>query len=151
MDSLETMDVWILQNPKLCIMSYVLHTQPKANCFYHLHVAVDNLHVAVDNDVFAKLPRCCSVDHPCRYGHVCSSACRSASKAHSKYSLQFLWKIISLTVGHMSDIERVQNSKELVVTRKQRTKWSYWQPVVVPWQRPCFLEVFHKATEVRTS
>ena len=82
---------------RLCQIMYVLHTQPKANFFYHLHVAVDNLHVAVDNDVFAKLPRCCSVDHPFRYGHhdVCSSACRSASKAHRKYSLRLLWKIIS--------------------------------------------------------
>jgi hypothetical protein len=42
----------------------VLHTQPKAIFFNHLHVAVVNLHVTGDNDVFAKLPRCCSVDHP---------------------------------------------------------------------------------------
>ena len=28
---------------RLCQIMYVLHTQPKANFFYHLHVAVDNL------------------------------------------------------------------------------------------------------------
>ena len=45
------------------------------------------LHVAVDNDVFAKLPRFCSVDHSFWYRFVCSSTCRSASKAHRKCSL----------------------------------------------------------------
>jgi hypothetical protein len=28
------------------------------------------LHVAVDNDVFARLLCCCSVDHPFRFCHV---------------------------------------------------------------------------------
>ena len=101
------------------------------------------LHVAVDNDIFAKLPRFCSVDHSFLYWFVYSSTCRSASKAHRICSN-------NLTVGHMSDIRRVQNSKAPVatVTRRRRRKWSCWQPGVVTWQRPCSREVFHMDIEV---
>ena len=58
---------------------------------------------------------------------------------------------LRLAIGVMSDIGRVQTSKELVVTCKPRTKWSYWQHAVVPWQQPCYLEVCHKAAEISTS
>ena len=59
---------------RLCQIMYVLHTQPKANLF--LSFACNNLHVAVDNDVFAKLPRCCSVDHPFRYSAAAPAEAR---------------------------------------------------------------------------
>ena len=49
----------------------------------------------------------------------------------------------------MSDIGRVQNSKAPVATRRRRRKWSYWQPDVETWQRPCFREVIHKDILVR--
>ena len=53
------------------------------------------------------------------------------------------------TVGRMSDIGRAQNSKAPVATRRRRRKWSYWQPDVEIWQRPCFREAFHMDILVR--
>ena len=107
------------------------------------------LHVAVDNDVLRSF---------------LVFACE-ASSFFSVYVATLLFfatlqiffatfaenHFLRLAIGVMSDIGRVQTSKELVVTCKPRTKWSYWQHAVVPWQQPCYLEVCHKAAEISTS
>ena len=54
--------------------------------FAILHVAVD----WVDNDVFVKLPRFCSVDHSFWYRFVCSSTCRTSAEARQRHIVNVL-------------------------------------------------------------
>ena len=104
-----------------------------------------NVHVAVDNDVFAKLLRFAQlillfgivmsiVDVLCK----CTLLMFFATFAGNHF----------LKVGCMSNIRRVQKSKAPIATRRRRRKWSYWQPDVETWQRPCFREVFHMDIQV---
>ena len=100
-----------------------------------------NLHVAVDNDVFAKLPRFAQLIF--LFGIVMSIVDVLCKGTSFMFFATFAGNH-SLKVGRMSDIGPAQNSKAPVATRRRRRKWSYWQPDVETWQRPCFREVFHK-------
>ena len=78
------------------------------------------LHVAVDNDVFAKLPRFCSLDHSFWYRFVCSSTCRSASKAHRKSSLRAFAENHFLTLANSWAYEQHRTCTKLKGSLKNR-------------------------------
>ena len=70
------------------------------------------LHVAVDNDVFAKLPRFCSVDHSFWYRFVAAAPAEARQRHIANVLCDFCGKSFPNSWA-MSDIGRVQNSKEV--------------------------------------